>query len=82
VISSHPSIDPTTHTVTCAIYVLDIASGSSATAVVLYIYEKNDVIAGGGLDTVCQELLTDPFFGLLYGGQVGENPIRPCRGNG
>jgi hypothetical protein len=32
-------------TVTRAVYVLDIASGSNKTGVELYIYEKNDVIS-------------------------------------
>ena len=42
-----PTIDSATHTVTRAIYVLDIASGTQQNGVVLSIYQKNDVITGG-----------------------------------
>ena len=46
-----PSTNSTTHTVTRALYVLDIAGGTSKSGVVLYIYEKNDVISDS-FDTV------------------------------
>jgi hypothetical protein len=40
-----PSTNSTTNTVTRAVYVLDIASGSNKTGVELFIYQKNDVIS-------------------------------------
>ncbi|MBA3832548.1 MAG: hypothetical protein H0X34_11780 [Chthoniobacterales bacterium] len=46
-----PKTDVTTNTVTRAIYVLDVASGSNRIGVTLFVYTKTDMIAAG-FDTV------------------------------
>jgi len=66
-----PSPDAATQTVTRAVYVLDIASGASKTAVALYIYTKTDVITSSFDYTT---ITLDQAVGLPLIGGTGAIP--------
>jgi hypothetical protein len=71
ILEGFPSTDTATQTVTRAVYVLDIASGASKTAVALYVYTKTDVITSTFDYTT---IVLDKAVGLPLIGGTGAIP--------
>jgi hypothetical protein len=65
-IEGNPSVNLSTNTVTRRIYVVDIASGSTGNGVVLYVYEKTDVVSSTS-DKVTVTLLKTVILPLSGG---------------
>jgi hypothetical protein len=65
-IEGNESVNLTLNTVTRSIYVLDIATGTSANAVILYIYHKTDTITSS-FDTVSVSLFKTISLPIIGG---------------
>ena len=68
-LEGNPSTNRTTNTVTRAIYVLDIAGGSTLNGVLLYVYTKTDIITPSS-DAVSVTLSKTISLPLLGGGSA------------
>lgn len=65
-LEGNPTVDTSTNTVTRAIYILDIASGTNMNGVTLYVYQKTDMISPS-FDTVTVTLTNTVSLPLTGG---------------
>lgn len=65
-VEGYETVNLTLNTVTRSIYVLDIAAGTNANAVILYVYRKTDTISSS-FDTVSLSLLKTVSLPIMGG---------------